>query len=126
MQDAPFRTQSPHNELPSTILNNMKGRALSLENHADLRSTDPAMTIAWAFSPDAVHLAAERSAGWRSGELNAPQGRHLTQPLIHHHKALPIFAAFGLRYIHDLVRKWAALGTCSGCAPQVGMRPAGW
>jgi hypothetical protein len=52
------------------ILNNMKGRALSLENHADLRSTDPAMTIAWAFSPYTVHLAAERSAGWRSGELN--------------------------------------------------------
>jgi hypothetical protein len=118
--------QSPHNEDPSNIPNNMKGRALSFENHTDFRSMDPAMTIAWAFKRSALsHSAAPapctslpnappngetRFKSSKSGELNGPQGRHLTQPLIHHHKALPIFAAFGLRYIHILVRKWAALG----------------
>ena len=52
--------------------------------------------------------------------------RLIRQPLIHHHNALPIFAAFGLRYVHILVRKWAALGTCGGRAPEVGMRPVEW
>jgi hypothetical protein len=120
----------------------MKGRALPYEDHMDFRLTDPAMAIASAFEsrvlytpppPSFVSLALERFFGMarcgqikRSGELNALQRRHPTQPLIHHRKALPIFAAFGLRYIHTLVRKWAALGTGSGCAPQVGMRPAEW
>ena len=104
----------------------MKGRALSLENHADLRSTDPAMTIAWAFSPDAVHLAAERFAGWRSGELNAPQGSYLTQPLIHHRKASPFPPRSRLRYLHNLMRRWAASRRCSGCVPEVGSAPVEW
>jgi hypothetical protein len=57
-----------------------------------------------------------------TGKTNGLQ----TQPLIHHRQALPISAVFGLRYVHIFVRKWAALGTCSGCSPQVGMAPVEW
>jgi hypothetical protein len=32
------------------------------------------------------------------------------QPIIHHISALPISAAFRLRYVHTLLRKWAASG----------------
>jgi hypothetical protein len=39
------------------------------------------------------------------------------QPLIHHPAALPISAVFGLRYVHTLVRKWAASGTHDRLVP---------
>ena len=32
------------------------------------------------------------------------------QPFLHHVRAHPISAAFALRYIHTLVRRWAASG----------------
>ena len=120
----------------------MKGRALSFEILMDLCSTkfnhDDRLGIkrsalshfaaapSYTSPPSALRNGEMRFKSSNSGELNAPQGRNLAQPLIHHPKALPIFAAFGLRYIHILVRKWAALATCSGCAPQLGMRPAEW
>jgi len=31
--------------------------------------------------------------------------------LVYHPVTLPISAAFGLRYVHSLMRKWAASGT---------------
>ena len=48
------------------------------------------------------------------------------QRLIHHPRALPISAVFGLRYVHTLVRKWAASGAYDGRVPEVGMRPVEW
>jgi hypothetical protein len=57
-----IRTQSPRNELPSNMLNNMKGRALSFEKNMNFCSTDPAMTIASAFKRSASsHSAAPAS-----------------------------------------------------------------
>jgi hypothetical protein len=53
--------------------------------------------------PTAVMNGKARLKSSKSGDLNPP--RLATQPLIHHHQALPIFAAFGLRYIHIFVRK---------------------
>jgi hypothetical protein len=49
-----------------------------------------------------------------------------TQRLIHHPRALPISAVFGLRYVHTLVRKWAASGAYDWQVPEVGMRPVEW
>jgi hypothetical protein len=48
------------------------------------------------------------------------------QPLIHHDNALPISAVFALRYVHTLVRKWAASGMDSRRVPKIGMRPVEW
>jgi hypothetical protein len=42
------------------------------------------------------------------------------QPLIHHADALPISAAFRMRYLHDLVRRWAASRRMTGERRQVG------
>ena len=39
------------------------------------------------------------------------------QPLIYHPAALPISAVFGLRYVHKLVRKWAASATHDRLVP---------
>src|SRR5579875_1507440 len=49
------------------------------------------------------------------------------QPLIHHDQALPISAAFALRYVHDLMRKWAASGGVTRPLPAVvGAGPVEW
>src|SRR5436305_15061656 len=50
----------------------------------------------------------------------------LTQPFLHHVRANPISAAFALRYIHTLVRRWAASGKTGRCAPDIGTGPAEW
>src|SRR5476649_562340 len=49
------------------------------------------------------------------------------QPLIHHPGALPISAVFHLRYVHTMVRRWAASGTrvAAKCL-EVGTRPVEW
>ena len=48
------------------------------------------------------------------------------QRLIHPPRALPISAVFGLRYVHMLVRKWAASGAYGYEVPEVGTRPIEW
>jgi hypothetical protein len=52
--------------------------------------------------------------------------RQQKQRLIHHPRALPISAVFGLRYVHTLVRKWAASGAYDCQVPEVGTRPGEW
>ena len=56
-------------------------------------------------------------------------GRHdgaAQQPIIHYAGALPISAVFRMRYLHILVRRWAASGRMTGVRCQVGARPAEW
>jgi len=51
-------------------------------------------------------------AGASTGPSPASPAIHNSpkQPLIYHPNALPISAAFGLRYVHTLMRRWAASG----------------
>jgi hypothetical protein len=46
------------------------------------------------------------------------------QPLIHHLTALPISAVFGMRYLHILVRRWAASGRVAVRCLEAGMLAA--
>ena len=46
------------------------------------------------------------------------------QRLVYHPVTLPISAAFGLRYVSSLMRKWAASGTLA--AKCMNMRPVEW
>jgi len=48
------------------------------------------------------------------------------QPLIHQPAALPISAVFGLRYLHVLMRRWAASGHITAGGLEVGTRPMEW
>jgi hypothetical protein len=46
------------------------------------------------------------------------------EPLVYHGRLDPISAAFALRYIHTLVRKWAVSELLT--AAKVGTRSPGW
>ena len=50
----------------------------------------------------------------------------LLQPLIHHPAALPISAVFGMRYLHALMRRWAASGPDIAKCPEVGTLAVDW
>jgi len=66
---------------------------------------------------------------WTNSEpkpLKTGRYRSQKQRLIHHPGALPISAVFGLRYVHTLMQKWAASGTCGCWRPEVGTRPVEW
>jgi uncharacterized membrane protein len=55
--------------------------------------------------------------GWAAillGQASRQSRYSQNQPLIYHPEALPISAAFGLRYVHTLMRRWAASGMV-GC-----------
>jgi hypothetical protein len=75
---------------------------------------DPAGVMLWHNS-----LAGE-------GSRARPATDHAPQPLIHHAGALPISAVFGMRYLHILMRRWAASRHVTGMRCQVGARPAEW
>jgi hypothetical protein len=66
------------------------------------------------------------------GSVNrrARHGTNLWQRLIHHHDALPISAVFRLRYVHHLMRKWAAGGRATAerfeRARRVGVQLTEW
>ena len=83
-----------------------------------------------------------QSAAWRSGRTEvlvqhnaeARQGlagmspviqRGRRQRLIHHSVALPISAAFGLRYRHHPMRRWAHPALLAARDPNSGKRPGG-
>jgi hypothetical protein len=89
VQSAPARTQ----RLPPCTV-----KRIPLEN----RKWDP--------TDDLAQQIRQCRAVTRCGR-QGPHGGSPMQPLIHHFDALPISAVFGLRYVHDLVRKWAASET---------------
>ena len=62
----------------------------------------------------------------RKRDKVAVRQRNPRQPLIHHGEAHPISAAFGLRYLHILVRRWAASGRSTAGCLDVGMRAGEW
>ena len=53
-------------------------------------------------------------------------GPYEGQRLIYHPGALPISAVIRLRYVHSLMRKWAASGTRGRQAHKTSMRPVKW
>jgi hypothetical protein len=67
---------------------------------------------------------AQQSAGEGAGRARRRTRR--PQPLIHHAGALPISAVFGMRYLHILMRRWAASRHVTGMRRRVGARPAEW
>jgi hypothetical protein len=48
------------------------------------------------------------------------------QRLIYHPEPLPISAAFAMRYLHDLVRRWAAPERRTGGCLEIGTRAVEW
>jgi hypothetical protein len=46
--------------------------------------------------------------------------------LIHHGESLPISAAFGMRYLHVLMRRWAASGRYDRLCLDIGTRAVEW
>jgi hypothetical protein len=77
-----------------------------------------------AIQPNALRARTVKriSRGFRTSKMNddfeqqasklGSVNRRVSSPqrLIHHHDALPISAVFRLRYVHHLMRKWAAGG----------------
>jgi hypothetical protein len=65
-----------------------------------------------------------------SVDRRAHHGADSWQRLIHHHDALPISAVFRLRYVHHLMRKWAAGGRATAGrferARRVGVQSTEW
>ncbi len=86
------RCQPPHNEVPPSITNNMKGRVLSFENLVIFLMKDRVMMTAWAFRrsalsrfailpprtspPNALTNGEARLKSTSSGELNTSQGSY--------------------------------------------------
>jgi hypothetical protein len=106
VQSAPARTQ----RLPRCTV-----KRIPSENRKWAPTDDLAQQFRqWRAAPGA--RAAD--GGGRAQVPRAAQiGGSPRQRLIHHDGALPISAAFGLRYVHSLVRRWAASGTSSCRAP---------
>lgn len=78
-------------------------------------------------SPIDWHDLDRRSATSGPGDtlairLGATTGRDgaTSQPLIHQADALPISAVFRMRYLHDLMRRWAASRRLIGVRRQIG------
>jgi hypothetical protein len=80
------------------------------------------------FEQQASRLASKTRLG--SVDRRARHGTDSWQRLIHHHDALPISAVFGLRYVHHLMRKWAAGGRATAGrferARRVGVQSTEW
>ena len=80
------------------------------------------------FEQQASRLAFKKRLG--SVNRRVRHGTDSWQRLIHHHDALPISAVFRLRYVHHLMRKWAAGGRATAGrferARRVGVQSTEW